>query len=59
MLVWWGPDLIQIYNDAFRPSLGSGKHPQAIGQAARECWSEVWPQVGAQLEAVVAKGEPS
>lgn len=59
MLLWWGPDLIQIYNDAFRPSLGAGKHPHAIGQPARECWSEVWPLVGAQLEDVVAKGQPS
>ena len=22
MFLWWGPDLVQIYNDAYRPSLG-------------------------------------
>ncbi|MGE5048441.1 MAG: PAS domain-containing protein, partial [Deltaproteobacteria bacterium] len=57
MLLWWGPQLIQVYNDAFRPSFGQGKHPRAMGQPARECWPEVWPIVGQQLENVVAKGE--
>ncbi|HZU30375.1 MAG TPA: histidine kinase, partial [Candidatus Angelobacter sp.] len=31
-LFFWGKDLIQFYNDAFRPSLGSDKHPKALGQ---------------------------
>jgi hypothetical protein len=26
LLLWWGPDFIQIYNDPYRPVLGS-KHP--------------------------------
>jgi hypothetical protein len=25
MLLFWGPELIQIYNDAFVPSFGEGK----------------------------------
>ncbi|HET7785189.1 MAG TPA: ATP-binding protein [Myxococcales bacterium] len=57
MLLWWGPQLIQVYNDAFRPSFGQGKHPSAMGQPARECWPEVWPVVGQELENVVAKGD--
>jgi PAS domain S-box-containing protein len=57
MLLWWGPQLVQVYNDAFRPSFGEGKHPKAMGQPARECWPEVWPIVGQQLENVVAKGD--
>jgi hypothetical protein len=33
MFVWWGDDLIQFYNDAYRPSFGKvGKHPAALGQ---------------------------
>ncbi|WPU92861.1 hypothetical protein SNE25_26415 [Mucilaginibacter sabulilitoris] len=33
MFLWWGPQLIQFYNDAYRPSLGNnGKHPGALGQ---------------------------
>jgi signal transduction histidine kinase len=57
MLLWWGPQLIQVYNDAFLPSFGLGKHPAAMGQPARECWPEVWPIVGKQLENVVASGD--
>src|SRR5215204_4673430 len=31
MFLWWGPDLIQFYNDAYRPSLGhSGRDSGAL-----------------------------
>ena len=40
-LLWWGPDYIQIYNDAYAPVLGA-KHPRAMGIATRDCWTEVW-----------------
>ena len=40
-LLWWGPDYIQIYNDAYAPILGA-KHPRAMGVAVRDCWTEVW-----------------
>ena len=59
MLLWWGSELVQVYNDAFRPSLGEGKHPTAMGQRARECWPEVWPIVGGQIEQVLRTGEAS
>jgi PAS domain-containing protein len=58
MLLFWGPDWTQFYNDAFVPSFGQGKHPAAMGQSARECWADAWPVVGAQLEAV-SRGEPA
>ena len=41
MLLWWGPDYVSIYNDAYRPILG-GKHPWGLGRPVRECWSEIW-----------------
>jgi PAS domain S-box-containing protein len=41
LLLWWGPDFCQFYNDAYRPILGT-KHPQFLGQPVRECWSEIW-----------------
>jgi signal transduction histidine kinase len=41
MLLWWGPDYISIYNDAYSPILGR-KHPAALGLPVRECWSEIW-----------------
>jgi PAS domain S-box-containing protein len=44
MFVWWGEDLINIYNDAYRAIVG-GKHPWAMGQPAREVWHEIWSEV--------------
>ena len=41
LLLWWGPEYISIYNDAYRPILGR-KHPWALGKPVRECWSEIW-----------------
>ena len=45
MLIWWGPDAIQIYNDAYVELLGK-RHPTAFGQSGSECWPEVWDAVG-------------
>ncbi|SNT42293.1 ATP-binding protein [Rhodococcoides kyotonense] len=45
MLLWWGPELIQIFNHAYAPFLGT-KYPTAIGQSAPECWPDVWPDMG-------------
>ena len=43
MFLWWGTEMVQFYNDAYRPSLGgSGKHPTALGQKGKECWPEIW-----------------
>jgi hypothetical protein len=40
LLLWWGPDYVSIYNDAYRPILGT-KHPRALGQPFREVWPEI------------------
>jgi len=45
ILLWWGPDYIQLYNDAYRPILGA-KHPVSMGQPTRECWAEIWHVLG-------------
>lgn len=58
MFLWWGDDMIQFYNDAYRPSLGgSGKHPKALGQTARECWPEIWEIIYPLIEKVKTTGE--
>ena len=49
MFLWWGPDLIQFYNDAYRKTLGPERHPSALGQPGRECWHEIWPIIGPQI----------
>jgi signal transduction histidine kinase/DNA-binding response OmpR family regulator len=41
LLLWWGPDYVSIYNDAYRPVLGA-KHSWALGKPVSECWSEIW-----------------
>jgi PAS domain S-box-containing protein len=56
ILVWWGPDLIMLYNDAYRDIIAS-KHPAALGKPGRECWPEVWETIGPMLEGVLQRGE--
>ena len=57
MFLWWGPELIQFYNDAYMPSFGQGKHPAAMGQAGRDCWQEIWPIIGPQIDDVMTHGK--
>ena len=53
MVVWWGPDLIMLYNDAWQPILGETKHPAGLGRPGRESWPETWPIVGQQFESAL------
>jgi PAS domain-containing protein len=55
MFVWWGNELTNIYNDAYRPFLGI-RHPTALGRPAAETWSEIWGVVGPQAEIVLREG---
>jgi len=57
MFLWWGPDLIQFYNDAYVPSFGRGKHPRSLGQSGPDCWPEIWPLIGPQVEGVMRDGQ--
>ncbi len=57
ILIWWGPELVMLYNDAYRPMLGATKHPQAMGQRGKECWPEIWDVIGPMLEGVLSRGE--
>jgi signal transduction histidine kinase len=59
MFLWWGEELVQFYNDAYCPSIREDKHPSALGQRGRECWPEIWPIIGPQIEAVMMRGEAS
>lgn len=55
ILLFCGPELILLYNDAFRPIL-TDRHPNALGERGREFWIDVWPVVGQQLESVFQHG---
>ncbi len=54
MFIWWGPELVQFYNDAYRATLGPERHPSALGARGRECWDEIWDIIGPQIEYVMA-----
>ncbi len=56
MFIWWGEELIQFYNDAYRQTMGPERHPSALGQRGRECWAEIWPIIGPQIEQVMSGG---
>jgi signal transduction histidine kinase len=55
--LWCGPDLVLIYNDAYREVLGS-KHPSALGRTGSEVWSEIWGQVSPMFDRLRAGGGP-
>ena len=42
--MYWGPDLIAIYNEAYILLAGS-KHPKLMGQSYRDAWAEIWDSV--------------
>ena len=54
MMIVWGSEYTQLYNDAFRPILGTGKHPGALGRSARETWAEIWDDIGPLFARVFA-----
>jgi signal transduction histidine kinase/CheY-like chemotaxis protein len=56
MFIWWGPELIQFYNDAYRETMGPERHPGALGQPGKVCWTEIWHIIGPQIESVMAGG---
>ena len=56
MVIWWGPDLVLLYNDAWVPILGPGKHP-ALGMPGFQVWPENWHIIGQQLRSVLATGQ--
>jgi PAS domain S-box-containing protein len=56
LIVWWGSDLIMLYNDSYRRTLGA-KHPFALGRPGREVYPEIWDVIGPMLHHVMRTGE--
>lgn len=50
--VIWGPGLITLHNDAFRPLLGA--KPQAIGRSFADVWAEAWDEIVPLVERAFA-----
>lgn len=55
--IWWGPEYLRFYNDAYRPILGATKHPQFIGRRGQEMWAEIWDVIEPLLRSVRETGE--
>ncbi|MFA6209604.1 MAG: ATP-binding protein [Candidatus Obscuribacterales bacterium] len=58
LILWWGPELLVLYNDPYTEHLQS-KHPGALAKVGREVWGEIWPVIGPMLESVFTTGEPT
>ena len=55
MFIAWGPEWTYFYNDAYRPILGT-KHPKFLGRSLKDCWIEIWEDIGPIAERVKATG---
>jgi len=55
MLLWWGPELLHLYNDAYRPILRD-KHPASLAAPAAQVWAEVWDVAGPMARSVQQGG---
>ncbi len=51
--VYWGPELLLLYNDAWSMIPGD-RHPDCLGRPAREVWADIWTIVGPQFQQVAA-----
>src|SRR6201987_5269380 len=56
MFVWWGDELINLYNDAYKAIVG-GKHPLALGQPAHIVWHEIWDLILPRVESAMRANE--
>jgi signal transduction histidine kinase/DNA-binding response OmpR family regulator len=55
IVIYWGADLVVLYNDAYAEILGK-KHPFALGRPCREVWAEIWDVIAPMLDRVLATG---
>ncbi len=53
IVVWWGPELVMLCNDACRDALG-GLYGRALGCDGERGWPEIWSNVAPQLRSVLA-----
>lgn len=55
MLLWVGPELVALYNDAFA-ALAGRAHPAALGRPGALGFADVWPVVGPAVARVFEAG---
>jgi signal transduction histidine kinase len=55
MVLTWGPDYLQVYNDAYSELIGDG-HPAALGIDIRITLAAAWDTLGPMIQKVMATG---
>ncbi len=56
MILLWGSELVQFYNDGYRDIMGA-KHPGGLGQRNQDCWPEVWDFTAPIYQGVLHHGQ--
>ncbi|MDT4739915.1 ATP-binding protein [Bradyrhizobium sp. WYCCWR 12699] len=54
MLIWWSPELVQFYNDAFREIAGSALRQTGLGVSGEKFWREIWHIIGPDIGHVMS-----
>lgn len=57
MMLFWGPELVLVYNDACLPSLQE-RHPAAMGKRAADFFRQTWPSILSELLPVIRDARP-
>ena len=55
IVLFWGPQHVAIYNDAYAPAIGIN-HPGALGRPAIEHWAELWDDLQPLFQGVLDTG---
>ncbi len=54
--IYWGRELVLLYNDEWSPIPGE-KHPGVLGRSAHEAWPEIWHIIAPLFDRVMTTGE--
>ena len=58
IVLWWGPELVVLFNDEYRAMLGA-KDAWALGRPGARVWAEIWDVIDPMLSQVMQKAEPT
>lgn len=56
MVVWWGHDHVQIYNDAYAPRVDDRSGTTALGHPAATTWKQGWEKIEPMVRDILAGG---
>ena len=54
--IYWGPEFIILYNDAYS-SIPGEKHPWALGKPGAVAWADIWAGLEPEFESVLYRSE--